>query len=168
MGPAALDHKSDQTSVSVFTVPFNLVLSGLWFWYRAFLRSWVCVALSQLDSTCVFVVGTVECWRDHIELRRVLSAVPWTCAVPAYSVLDGCCLKRSFCCLVRGVRFLVVTAPSSLAHRQVVVQAKGLRTHKTPLIAGVAQIALQMNHSCALTLTTHLFTTCCSHFGLGW
>lgn len=62
--------------------------------------------------------------------------------------------KQKPFCLVRGVRFLVVRAPSSLAHRQVGVQAKGLRAQEAPFIAGVAQNALQMNHSCVLTLTT--------------
>lgn len=59
MGPVALDHKSAQTSVSVFTVPFRLLLAGPWFWYRALLRSCVCSAL-RVETALASVLVTVE------------------------------------------------------------------------------------------------------------
>jgi hypothetical protein len=44
-----------------------------------------------------------------------------------------------------------------LPHRQVGMQAKGLRTHKASFITGVTQIALQMNHGRVLTFDNVTF-----------
>lgn len=52
IGTAALDHKSNQTSVSVFIVPFGLGLARPWFWCRAFLVFVSHSCSGSGDGTC--------------------------------------------------------------------------------------------------------------------
>lgn len=106
-GAVALDHKSDQTSVSVFTVPFRLVLAGPWFWHRASQRSCVWVAL-VVGTALVFVFGL---WSVGAIIQ--IPCGSWVlCPGPVLTLLDGA----------------VWRGPSASR------EGKGLGCHSSPLV----------------------------------
>lgn len=92
----------------------------------------------------------------------------WICAHPARLPWTGWVLSEEALLLREGKGSWFLKLLHPLAHRQVGVQAKELRTHKAPFITGVTQIALQMNHSCVLTFDNlTFFTICCGNLVWG-